>query len=249
MDNREVRGFKSNPMIDRSSVAGCAKNAALVAAIITVGCLIGVVLRGVGKRTPLPAGHVWFSLFGFAGLVFSAAFALFFVWNVISAARAQPVRDILEDETPESELLSQPLYGFVAMEFYWLILNRTLMVFAAPSGLYGWKTNGPVSNGNRKYFEPYQEMLEDTEFTRDLPAIRKLADLPGGFIYPSSEIASITSDDRNQWGMGGIPHSGHVHVRLVSGMTRKLIVLGEVISDEVRDRIIARLGTGITSMV
>jgi hypothetical protein len=146
-------------------------------------------------------------------------------------------------------LLPTPLYGFVAMEFYWLILNRTFVVFAAPDGLYGWKAAGIVTNANRKYFEPLQEMLADSEFTRDLPSIRKLAHLGGGIFYPPPEIASITSDDRRQWGMGGIRHAGHLHVRLVSGTIRKLILLGEVDPDEVRDRIIATLGTGITSMV
>ena len=187
--------------------------------------------------------------FAAIGALFAGVFAVFFLWNLIGAIRAQPVYDILEEETPPSELLRYPVYGFVAMEFYWLILNRTFVVFTAPDGLYGWKTNGPVSNADKTYFEPYQEMLQDPDFTRDLPAIRKLAALPGGFIYPPSQIASITSDDRSQWGMGGIPHSGHVHVRLASGTTRKLILLGEVFPENVRDRMIASLGTRVESMV
>jgi hypothetical protein len=36
---------------------------------------------------------------------------------------------------------------------------------------------------------------------------------------------------------------------LISGTTSKFILLGEINPGEVRDRIIATLGTGITSMV
>jgi hypothetical protein len=127
--------------------------------------------------------------------------------------------------------------------------TEPFVVFVAPEGLYGWKALGPVTNANRRYFEPYREMLDDTEFMRDLRAIRKLASLSGGFSYQRSDITSVTPDDRRQWGMGGIAHAGHVHLRLVSGRTRKLILLGEVILEQVRDSIVATLGAGVTSVV
>ena len=248
VDNRELAGFKSNPMIDRSKVARCAKSALLVAAIFCAATLVGGLIKGIGSRQPMPWLHPW-APFAAIGALFAGVFAVFFLWNLIGAIRAQPVYDILEEETPPSELLRYPVYGFVAMEFYWLILNRTFVVFIAPDGLYGWKTNGPVSNADKTYFEPYQEMLQDPDFTRDLPAVRKLAALRGGFIYPKAEIVAVTSDERRQWGMGGIAHSGHVYLRLASGSTRKLILLGEVIPDNVRDRMIASLGTRVASMV
>jgi hypothetical protein len=133
------------------------------------------------------------------------------------------------------------------MEYFAGILNRTFVVFVAPEGLYGWKAAGPVTNADRKFFEPLQEMAADPEMACDLPAIRKLAALRGGFFYSRAEIASVSSDDRGQWGMGGIPSSGHVHVRLVSGKRRDFILLGDAIPDEVRDRITGGLGVGIPS--
>lgn len=236
-------------MIDRSTVIRCARNAALLSALITAGCVAGNVLRGLRERKSPTTTHVWLVVGGIAALLFSGVFAILFALNLYRAMRAQPELDILNQVTPESDLLAQPLYGFVAMELYWGISNRTFLVMVAPEGLYGWKVRGPVTNADRRFFEIYQEMLADPGFPRDLPAIRKLAGLPGGFIYPKSEIVSVISDDRRQWGMGSIPHAGHLQLRLVSGMTRKLILLGGIIPDEVRDRIITRLGTGITSMV
>jgi len=234
-------------MINRQQIVGAAKNAARVAGIVSAGILITTALRVLlsGRRMPtlvmLPRA-VTATI-----AIFAVVFLVFFVWNLVSLALAGPANKVLEEETPESQLLKSPLFGFVAMEFFAFILNRTFVVFAAPEGLYGWKACGPVTNADRRYFEPLEEMAKDQEMTRDLPAIRKLAALAGGFFYSHAEIASVSSDDRGQWGMGGIPNSGHVRVMLVSGKSRKFIVLGEAIPDEVRDRITAALGVGIPS--
>ncbi len=53
------------------------------------------------------------------------------------------------------------------------------MVFVTREGLYGWKAAGAVTNADREYYRPLRDMLADAEFMRDLPAIRKLAGLPG----------------------------------------------------------------------
>jgi hypothetical protein len=49
--------------------------------------------------------------------------------------------------------------------------------------------------------------------------------------------------------MGGVPHSGRIHVRLASGVSREFILLGDVDVDGVRDQIVFALGTPITSVV
>jgi hypothetical protein len=235
-------------MIDKSRVVWRARNTALTALIVFLGMLALVALRAPFNRDSGTARHFnWTAALALSSIFALAYFLLFFLWGILSDIRAQPTFDILAEETPEANLLKSTLYGFVAMEFYWLILNRTYLVFAATDGLYGWKATGPVTNSNRRYFEPFQKMFENQEFMRDLPVIRKLSGLSGGFFYPPSQIALVSSDERSQWGMGDIAHSGHVHVRLASGESRKLIVLGEVIPEEARDRIVAALGAGITS--
>ena len=249
MDNAEPPGFKSNAMIARSTILRSARGAALLAAIITAACVVASVLRGLRERSSPVSAHMWMVVSGLAALMFTLVFGILFAFNLFSALRAQPELDVLNEETPASELLPQPLFGFVAMEFHWGISNRTFLVMVANEGLYGWKVTGPVSTADREFFETYHEMLGDPEFPRDLPAIRKLAALRGGFIYRRSEIVAVTADDRRQWGMGGIAHSGHVYLRLLSGSTRKFILLGAVIPDQVRDRILASAGGGITSTV
>jgi hypothetical protein len=134
------------------------------------------------------------------------------------------------------------------MEYYWLILNRTFVVFVAPEGLYGWKAVGIVTNLDRTFYEPYQEMLKDDEFMRDHQAIEKLSRLRGGFFIERSAIASVAYDERQKWGMGGIAHSGRINVKLTDGKTREFILLGFAMGDELKDKIATTLGIAASTV-
>jgi hypothetical protein len=236
--------FQSMAMIRHDAVIRSARNAVLIAALITIGTFISSALRAIRKRSSAPTAHEWLSTILPMCILFVVVFTIYFALNLWRVSKAQQIEEIVDQETPKSELLKSPLYGFVTMEFYWLILNRTFVVFVAREGLYGWKAAGPVTNANRRYFEPLQQMVEDKELMRDLPAIRKLAGVGGGFFLGQSDLASVTSDDRSQWGMGGIPHSGHVRLQFSSGKSRKFILLGTVIPEEVRDCIVTTLRLG-----
>jgi hypothetical protein len=124
--------------------------------------------------------------------------------------------------------------GFVAMEYFAAILNRTFVIFIAPEGLYGWKAVGPVIGWNPLYFEPYAKMLDDPKLMQDLTAVRKLSLRRGGFFIPRSEIVSIEAIHKAKWGMGGIPHSGKILIRLVSGSQREFVALGNVELDQIK---------------
>lgn len=138
-----------------------------------------------------------FSLF--LGVV---SFIALFVWNQVAVAHAQPAVDILTEGVSSADPATPPMFGFVAMEYYWLVMNRTYVIFIAPEGLYGWLAQGSVAASDRTYFEPYQRMLLDERLMRNHTAIQKLSLLPGGFFFAQSEIASIADDDRKKWGTG-----------------------------------------------
>jgi hypothetical protein len=129
--------------------------------------------------------------------------------------------------------------GFVAMEYYALVLNRTFVVFVAPDGLYGWKAAGPVAAGAALYFMPYAKMLDDPNLMSDIEGIRKLANQKGGFFIARPEIRSVDNIRQQKWGMGGIPHTGRLLVRLVSGGKREFILLGKVDSERIRQSILS----------
>jgi hypothetical protein len=231
-------------MMAWEQVIRSAKRTARVAGILALAVLLMDLMRAAvhsssgwrfdalgAVRAAVTVGVVWF--------------AVFFLWALIDEHRIAPLLEALDEEP--GELLPQPLTAFVAMEYFCLILNRTFVVFVAPEGVYAWKASGPATCANREYFKPYEEMLADDEFLRDKNAIENLSHLPGGFFLARAQIASIVSDERQKWGMGGIAHAGRIHLRLNSGKQRELILLGAQIPGDVRDRMAATLGVPGTS--
>ena len=93
------------------------------------------------------------------------------------------------------------------------------------------------------------DMLDDGGLTRNRRAIRELSRRPGGFFWERSSIISVAADDRRKWGMGGISHTGRVHLRLTSGNSREFITLGSASPENIRDGIVSVLGAGVTSAV
>jgi hypothetical protein len=132
------------------------------------------------------------------------------------------------------------LSGFVAMQYYALILNRTFVVFISAEGVYGWKVAGPVAAGpgSSRYFGPYQQMLEDPSKMPSQDDVRKLANLRGGFFIPRSSIVEVVFNSKRKWGMGGIPHLGRLEVKHISGRKIEFILLGKVDGEAIRNAVL-----------
>ena len=129
------------------------------------------------------------------------------------------------------------------MEYYGLILNRTLVAFISPEALYGWKAEKIVTNSDSKYFQPYVEMLNDPALMHNREEVHKLAGLRGGFVIPRSQILGAELIPEKKWGMGGIPHTGRIRLRLASGTTREFILLGSVDAQRIQQQILFRMPT------
>jgi len=167
-------------------------------------------------------------------LIFCSSFGM----NFLQLRRIARVDSALVEAARSPQLLNTPCFGFVAMEYYALILNRTFVIFLAPGVLYGWKAQGPVSAATPKFFAPYREMLKDEAFTSELAAIKRLAALPGGFVLPRPRIASVEFTPSRKWGMGRVRHTGRIFVTSDSGVRREFILLGEVDGPAIRQRIL-----------
>ena len=169
----------------------------------------------------------WQRSLGFAAVFGLLWFCAYFAFGLLAFRAEAPAAEIL-DHVSSDGAAEEKLSGFVAMEYYGLILNRTFVVFIALDGLYGWKVVGAVPAGMPRYFEPYAKMLDDTELMHDLAAVRKLAELKGGFFIPRSEISSVEVVPKQKAGMAGIPHTGRIRVHFASGGKREFILLGTV---------------------
>lgn len=189
----------------------------------------------------------WALAFGLAAIVGLGSFLLIFFRTYRTLSASDPVDEILSREESSPDKHTTPLSGFVAMEYYDLILNRTFVVFIAPDGLYGWKAQGPVAAGQPMYFVPYSEMLKDSDLMNNRRAIKKLSDLAGGFFIPRSEILSADVVAGKKWGMGSIPQSGRVKIRTVSGKCREFILLGKVEAASIQQNILGFPTSQITT--
>lgn len=224
-----------------------AKSAARIATIIFFGTIGFSVLRALfSPMEPGKSNLDWNVTLRFSLLLGVVSFIALFVWNQVAVAHAQPAVSILTEGISSADPATPPMFGFVAMEYYWLVMNRTYVIFIAPEGLYGWLAQGSVAASDDTYFEPYQRMLLDERFMRNHTAIHKLSLLPGGFFFARSEIASVADDDRKKWGTSGLPHTGSVRVRLVSGTSREFIVLGHMHTGRIAHKINSIVGVRST---
>lgn len=140
---------------------------------------------------------------------------------------------------------------FVAMEYYWAILNRTFLVLITENELIGIKVHGligvesadpldnllpltvdgdlenPYSYISAKYIEKIMTVdLHSNDFLRVDGA---------NFRMRRSEIVESSYDHRKKWGMGYYPHDGKVYVKTRDGKKREFIILGSRSGKEIRD--------------
>ena len=132
------------------------------------------------------------------------------------------------------------LGGFLAMQYYALILNRTFVVFTSPEGIYGWKVMGPVAAvaGVSRCFEPFQKMLDDPAQMPSQEEVQKLSNDRGGFFIARSSITGVEFNPKRKRGMGGIPDSGRLEVKHISGKNPEFILLGKVDGEALRHAVL-----------
>ena len=134
---------------------------------------------------------------------------------------------------------------FVAMEYYYLILNRTFLVIKTKEYLIGIQGNGLVS------VEGGKEILT-RQITSNMPVkgdltnpfsylknkfLEKIADLDlldgsivetnkTNFLIKTSDIKSAFYNPLKKFGMGPYPHDGRVTIETFDNKKREFIILG-----------------------
>ena len=141
-----------------------------------------------------------------------------------------------------SEFKFTPDNHFVAMEYYWLILNRTFLVLITDTVLIGIKVHGPIGVQSHdplvnllplstagdlqnpySYIDmKYIDRIKDT----DLKSNAFLRINGANFRINRSDIIETTYDNTKKWGMGYYPHDGKVYIRTRDDKKRGFIVLG-----------------------
>jgi hypothetical protein len=165
------------------------------------------------------------------------AIAVGAAWIVASAVRAFVRRHAGKVQPAPATQKTLPDTGqsqpwFVAMQYYALILNRTYKVFITDRMLCGAKVTGLVASP----LSPEPDQLEPDYWARTLEAtLYERIDVTSplflrmngaNFQIPWTGIREIEFSTAEKWGMGNVPYSGRIFLRLKSGRSKELILLG-----------------------
>ena len=192
--------------------------------------------------------QAWYLSLGFAAF----AILCWLIGGVIAAPLRLPesVQPEIREDTGRSEVhMSKHKHwggghlhpGFVAMEYFGLVLNRSFLIFITEGGLRGWKFHGVVSSMEPLFYLPAEVLLDDPEMTPGSQAFENFMRQHHGFVWPYSEIRSVEFLDRQKWGMGPIPHDGRLRLRFSRHASRELILLGSPQGQLIRSMIASRI--------
>ena len=148
---------------------------------------------------------------------------------------------------PPEGMPSEPAaqaWSFVAMEYHHLVLNRVYRVIVTEGAIVGARVRGVMSSP----FLPPGDAWLDPEFYPD-PRLEApyrqmepgspefLAADRANFRYDRTDVAGVEFVARPKWGMGNIPSSGRILLRLHDGSRRELLLLGRQAGPAIRDEL------------
>ena len=126
------------------------------------------------------------------------------------------------------------IWGFVALEYYWLILNRRYLVTVGPAKIVGLRVGGVVVSPSR--FSPGMDSpnpldyvdsdLEDSYDGVDPFSVTALRMDSANFSIDRASVTSVAFY-RAKWGMGAVPYSGRVVLYSDRRRIKELIFLGD----------------------
>ncbi len=136
VDSRSMLGFNTAAMSEYSSqIRRAAIIAARSAVVLSVSIFVLIVFRVVLNGLFDDKWNFdWQLSVRFTAIVGMVWFCGQFIYTFFKLQAAAPSEAILESIPAPNDTRSK-LVGFVAMEYYWLILNRTFVVFISPEAL------------------------------------------------------------------------------------------------------------------
>ncbi len=141
---------------------------------------------------------------------------------------------------------------FIAMEYYALILNRTLLIIAGHDAIVGLKVRGLTSAGRpgglmtvggnldnpRSYISPRKlAIYEGRSLTPEFVRAASSANFWIGY----DQIGRVYHDPKKKWGMSYYPHNGKVYVE-TKDKRKEFIILGDQSGDEISNMLRAKAG-------
>lgn len=176
-------------------------------------------LAGKPSRPIFAAGV----LGGFAAAHFARA------WIRKNAGHRKFVR--VDRPLPPHAGASEPF--FLAMQYYALMLNRTYKVFVTDKMICGAKVLGlvaspPTPRTDQLDADSWEATLAATLYERlDVTSPGFLRMNFANFQISWQDVEGIEFSASPKWGMGNVPYSGRIFLRLKSGRSKELILVGQ----------------------
>jgi hypothetical protein len=142
---------------------------------------------------------------------------------------------------------------FVAMEYYWLILNRTFLVLITDYELIGIKVHGPIGVESSDALVNLLPLTVDGDLQNPYSYISakyidKIKDIDlksndflkantSNFRINKMDIIDTSYDKNKKWGMGYYPHDGKVYVKTRGEKKKEFIILGSQSGQEIKNRL------------
>lgn len=150
-----------------------------------------------------------------------------------------------------AEFTFTPENHFVAMEYYWVILNRTFLILITDKELIGIKVhglvgvesadptvnllplaiNGDLQNPYSYISTKYIDRIKDTDIRS--PEFLKVNN--SNFRINKSDIIDIVHDKSKKWGMGYYPHDGKIYIKTKDYKKREFIILGSQSGQDIKN--------------
>ncbi|MGA7713517.1 MAG: hypothetical protein WCA81_16575 [Rhizomicrobium sp.] len=230
--------FAADPSPDRVVLVKALGAVSLLAVLGIYGSFIAATVIIIGNFLLVPPILAIFSP--------RALFAVGIITSFWVAARARRWLGTLghrianrresESQTAQPALdkdMGAALPWFAAMQYYALILNRTYKVFIADTMLCGAKVLGLVASPPADSAVSHQQdywvsTLSATLYEHlNVTSAIFLRLSFSNFQIRWHDISRIDFNPKRKWGMGNVPHSGRIILRLRSGRSRELILLGD----------------------
>jgi hypothetical protein len=136
------------------------------------------------------------------------------------------------------------LWGFVALQYHTLILNRILVVCVGKKSLVALVGGGPVASPRTviaSMQEPAWWVRRDklsSYPTLNLEDDAVLKVSRANFRMSFIDMASVEYNAAKKWDMGAVPYSGRTFVK-TNHAQREFILIGTENGEEVRDRLVS----------
>ncbi len=134
-------------------------------------------------------------------------------------------------------------WTFVAMRYYFGILNRTYLVFVTDNLVCGAKVKGAIAAPkapDARWRNPLFYVSPDLASryaSMNAGSEEFLTYSRANFRIEKSGIRNVEFSPKPKWGMATVPYSGRIFLRMKSGKSIELILLGDQDGNRIRERL------------